>query len=722
MPRDPRFDVLFEPVKIGPVTSRNRFYQVPHCNGLGHTFPKAEARQRGIKAEGGWGVVATQEVEIHPSSEWSPYVEGRLWDEGDMRRLQLTAEAVHAHGSLAAIEITHNGHASGNRTSRLPAMGVGGIMLDGYEPSQAYTMSKRDIGRVRAWHRQAAVRARDIGFDIVYVYAAHDLGLPFHFLSRRHNRRGDEYGGSLENRTRFLREVLEDTLEAVGERCAVAVRFSVHEKSGEGEEGGERMVWDEEGREVVELLADLPDLWDVNISGWEYDSASARFSEEGYQERYVKFVKEVTRKPVVGVGRFTSPDAMVAMVKGGVLDLIGAARPSIADPFLPNKIAEGRVDDIRECIGCNICVSCDMTARPMRCTQNPTVGEEYRRDWHPEQIPPASSDDALLVVGGGAAGLEAALALAQRGYRVTLAEAEAEFGGRVRWESELPGLGSWRRVVDYRLGQLRKLPNAELFAQSELDAAQVLQFAKELKAAHIVLATGARWTRDGVGREHHRPLPLPLPLRMRLEDGKDGAMKLLTPDDILRDTSARTQCVAGDVLVYDDDHYYIASAIAEKLAAAHSVTFVTPAPEVALWTRNTLEQEQIEQRLRELGVTILERHKLVHAQGKDARITLQHLTSKETRTLRAPNLVLVTARRARESLYADLTTQREAWQAAGLRSVVRIGDCLAPGTIAAAVYHGHRFAREFDALKDGNSDTDTDTEISTPFKREYVEI
>ena len=315
MTRDPRYDILFEPVQIGPVTSRNRFYQVPHCNGLGHIYPHGEARQRGLKAEGGWGVVSTQEVEIHPSSEWSPYIEGRLWDDGDSKRLGLMVDAVHQHDSLAAIEITHNGHASANLYSRLPAMGVSGMMLDSYEPAQAYAMRKRDIADVRRWHRKAALRARDIGFDIVYVYAAHDLALPFHFISRRRNQRTDEYGGCLENRARFLRELLEDTKDAVGDRCAVAVRFTVDELAGE-----DGVTAENEGREVVEMLAELPDLWDVNISDWSNDSLSARFGAEGFQEKYTAFVKQVTSKPVVGVGRFTSPDAMVSQIKRGVLD------------------------------------------------------------------------------------------------------------------------------------------------------------------------------------------------------------------------------------------------------------------------------------------------------------------------------------------------------------------------------------------------------------------
>ena len=694
MPRDPRYDILFEAVKIGPVTTRNRFYQVPHCNGLGHVYPHGEARQRGLKAEGGWGVVSTQEVEIHPSSEWSPYIEGRLWDDGDMKRLQLMVDAVHQHDSLAAIEITHNGHASANLYSRLPAMGVSAMLFDTYEPAQAYAMSKRDIASVRRWHRKAALRARDIGFDIVYVYAAHDLALPFHFISRRRNQRLDEYGGSLENRVRFLRELLEDTKDAVGDRCGVAVRFAVDELAGE-----DGVTAQQEGREVVEMLAELPDLWDVNISDWANDSLSARFGEEGAQEQYTAFVKQVTTKPVVGVGRFTSPDAMVSQIKRGILDLIGAARPSIADPFLPSKIEHGQIEDIRECIGCNICVSGDMTVRPMRCTQNPTVGEEYRRNWHPEKIPATTDDAAILIVGGGPAGLEAAMSLGRRGCRVTLAEAGAQLGGRVFNESQLPGLATWKRVADYRLGQLQKLSGVQTFTHSNLDAAQVLEFAKELGVSQVVIATGAYWDRDGIGRTHRRPLLT------------DGSVRFVTPDDLMADESLAGQST-GEVMIYDDDHYYMGSVLAEKLVAAGAgVTLVTPATDVSAWTHNTLEQVHIERRLRKLGVTLIEKHKLDHA--ANGQVALRHTSSGEARTVQAETVVLVTARRPCEALYLELEAAADKRANADIRGLSRIGDCLAPATIAAAVYEGHRFAREF------GHKVDSDV---VPFKREYVEI
>src|SRR5699024_6750835 len=441
MSNESRYDILFEPVQIGPVTAKNRFFQVPHCNGMGYRDPSAEAEMRRVKAEGGWSVVCTEQVQIHPTPDITPFIELRIWDEQDFPALQCICDVIHEAGSLAGIELAHNGMNAPNLASREIPIGPSHLPVapDSIDPIQARAMTMQDIEELRHWHRLAVRRSLEIGFDIIYVYAAHGYSVIEHFLSPRYNNRTDAYGGSVDNRMRLLREILQDTIDEVDGRAAVACRLAVENEHGEGGIGREDV------EAVLRELGEMPDLWDFAMGSWEADSATSRFGPEGEQEEYVVGLKSLTSKPVVGVGRFTSPDAMVRQVKKGILDFIGGARPSIADPFLPKKIQEGRLETIRECIGCNICVTGDQTMAPIRCTQNPSMGEEWRRGWHPEKIRERESDAEILIIGAGPAGLEAARALGARGYDVILAEARRELGGRVTDEAKLPHLSAWIR-------------------------------------------------------------------------------------------------------------------------------------------------------------------------------------------------------------------------------------------------------------------------------------
>jgi dimethylamine/trimethylamine dehydrogenase len=665
-----RYDILFQPIKIGPVTAPNRFYQVPHCNGFGYRMPLGMASMRGMKAEGGWGVVCTEETEIHHTGDLSPYFEGRIWSDDDIPSWQLMTEAVHKHGALAGIELTYNSHDAANLYSRAAAFGPRSMGItggSGYEPGQTRAATKDDLKLVRKWHRNAAIRAKKAGFDIVYCYAAHDMTLAFHLMSKD-NDRSDEYGGSLENRTRFFRELIEDTREAIGDTCAVAVRFAVDQLLGAA---GMQSVG--EAHDIVAMLAELPDLWDVNISNWANDSITSRFGKEGHQEKYISFVKKLTTKPVVGVGRYTTPDSMVLAIESGVMDMIGAARPSIADPFLPNKIKEGHLEDIRECIGCNICVSGDTRFVPIRCTQNPTMGEEWRRGWHPENIASKKSEDEILIVGAGPAGLEAARALGQRGYHVVLTEARREAGGRVALESALPNLNEWRRVVDWRLTQINKIENIFFYRSSPMSVQDVL----EAGAPHVILATGATWRRDGMGRSLSRPV--------------DGTANIFTPDDLMGG-----KLPSGKVLIYDDDHYYMGGVLAELLTQnGCEVTLISPAPTISYWTQFTLEQEHILKRLLDLKITLLANRVIASHSLTTATVT-NTITSAES-TLACDAIVMVTDRVPNDALYHEL---KPALAEGKLKSLRMIGDAEAPNIIAQAVFSGHLAAREFDEQVD----------------------
>jgi len=676
--RDSRYDVLFEPVKIGPVTAKNRFYQVPHCTGLGWLRPRMLAALRGVKAEGGWGVVCTEYCSIHPASDDLPHPYASLWNDDDIKAHTLMTDQVHAHGALAGVELWYGGSRTANLFTNQVAIDVASVPNSWGVPYQTRAMDKSDIRELRRWHRAAALRAKAAGFDIVYVYATHDYLLS-NFLSRRTNSRTDEYGGSLENRVRLVRELIEETKDAVGDTCAVAVRFAADEYGGSDSEPviGEK-------REMLELLAELPDLWDINIADYSREMGVSRFIKEGALEAHMSYVKSITSKPVVSVGRFTSPDTMVSQVKRGVVDFIGAARPSIADPFLPSKIEQGHLDQIRECIGCNVCYIGDSTGVPIRCTQNPTISEEWRSGWHPERIPAKGSDATVLIVGAGPAGLEATRALGLRGYRVLLAEADQTLGGRVTREAGLPGLGEWSRVRDYRVQQIKAMPTVETFPASTMSAEDVLA----VEADHVVLATGATWRVDGVGRYHSEP-----------PSDFGPAEQIFTPDDIMNG-----RLPAGPTVIFDNDSYYMGSVIAELLVTGGvPVTLVTPESIVSAWGENTYEQVRTQRRLLELGVEIVTAQGLTAYDGSHVQLTCVY--SGRNQRIGAEAVVTVTARLPNDALFYELENRTDANTETVPRSLTRIGDCEAPSIIAAAVFSGHRYARELDA------DVDRDNRI-----------
>ena len=687
MPRDARFDILFEPLQIGPKLAKNRFYQVPHCNGGGYRDPSAVVEMRRTKAEGGWGVIFTEQTEIHPTSEITPFIEQRLWDDRDIPALARMADAMKSHGALAGIQLAYSGINGPNLYSREVPLAVSGgpILTFTSDPVQARTMDRQDIADLRRWFRNAFRRSQQAGFDIICLYGAHGFGIFQHFLSRATNQRTDEYGGSLENRARFLREVVQDARDETKGELAISLRLSLHEAGAMGFSNAEV-------RDFIEMHGDLPDIWDLAHGTWEQCSGTSRFTPEGAQEDLVRGIKALTTKPVVGVGRFTSADAMVRQIKTGVLDFIGAARPSIADPFLPLKIEEGRFDDIRECIGCNICVSGDMTGSISRCTQNTAFMEEWRKGWHPERARAKGVSDRVLIVGAGPAGLEAALAAAKRGYTVTLAEATTTLGGRVALERMLPGLAAWGRVADFRTGQLAPLPNVDIYRDSRLGADDIMA----MGAQHVAIATGASWRRDAVARLHLAAIPT------------DATMPVFTPDDIM----AGDGPTGGRVMIYDDDHFYMGSVMAEAMVARGCIVdFVTPAVKVAEWTDNTLEQGTIMRRLLGLGVRI-------HLSKAPERITAEGAVLGCTWTgavseLPCDAVLMVTSRVPHDGLYQSVLARRGDWQAAGIASVKLIGDAAAPGPIAWATYAGRRFAEALDAPEIGDALT---------FRREIAEL
>ena len=691
---DARHAVLFEPVAIGPKTLPNRFYQVPHASGFGSAMPRTQAAFRGIKAEGGWGGVCVEYAPVSADADETPAIAADIWDKADAEALALAARAIHDHGALAGLELYHGGASSPNGGSRFPRLAPSQFASEQQWGGPAKEMTADDIGRLqREWVR-AARQAADAGFDIVYVYGAHGY-LMTQFLSTVTNRRTDGYGGSLANRGRFWLETMDAVRAEIGGQCAVATRIALHGDS--GVPGAETLP----GIEIDDMLAlvrmadDMVDLWDVTVGSWPEDSGTSRYYPEGSQRRWTRRMREATAKPIVAVGRYTSPDLMAEVIRSGEVDLIGSARQAIADPFLPRKVAEGRLDEIRECTGSNLCILREEAFRHVGCVQNATAGEEFRRGWHPETFAPTTGPDRpVLVVGAGPAGMECAVVLAKRGFgAVHLVEAEPEIGGRLRWTRRLPTLGDWGRITDWRMIQLARQPCVTVITGRRLRAADVLDYGAEL----VVIATGSSWRTDGVQPGHPEPMP-----------GADASLPhVLTPEQVC----AGKRPPGRQVVVYDTDGYYVAPGIAELLAAdGYEVRVVTTFAVLSPVSDETLEGEMLRAHVHRAGVRVSHATTITEIVPGQVR---GHDRYGDAWSADCDAVVLVTQQASEDGLYLELAGDPPALEAAGIRAVHRVGDAVAPRLLSEVVFDGHRLAREIDS---------PDPATPLPFLRERTDL
>ncbi len=517
-----------------------------------------------------------------------------------------------------------------------------------------------------------------------------------HFLMAKLNKRTDEYGGSLENRARFWLETIELVREAVGEDCAITARLCIDtlNDSPLGIRAGE------EAFQFIQLADHLVDFWDLQVGGWssadwpEKNVPASRVAGEFSHRPYYEAVRPATQKPIAAVGRFTNPDTMAEAVRSGTIDIIAAARPSIADPFIPKKIEEGRYEDIRECIGCNVCASRFWQALPIICTQNATLGEEFRRGWNPERFSrAANAEKTVLVLGAGPAGMECAMVLGKRGMSaVHLVDEGETIGGSMREISAYPNLGEWARVINYRQIQLDKLGNVETILKTRLDADAVFEYGAEI----VIVATGARWRADGLNGTTQQTIP-----------GAELGCSY-TPEQV----SAAKGAIEGEhVLVYDTDGYFTAVGVAELLLnAGKRVTFVTPQANVAPFMAFTGEFGPVNTSLRERGAQIALQHTL--AQIAPGAMRGASVWGGEA-SWDADTVVLVTQRESVDGVYRELTADRARLEQEGIEAVYRIGDCLAPRLPADSIFEGHRLAREIDS---------PDPAVALPYLRELPDV
>lgn len=427
---------LCKPLKIGRLTLRNRMCSAP----LGATDVDAQGtpgpRTLGFyeaRAKGGAAIVTVSELVVHPETDGSQMLHLSLKTPGQLGAFTYVADAIKRHGALASIELSHSGQYAGTymvdkkKKGDLHQFGPSdGVRPDGI-PVKALT--KEQIASIVAAYAEAAGLAKRAGFDMCMVHAGHGW-LINQFLSPYFNHRTDEYGGSLENRVRFAREILTAVRAEVGPGFPIELRMSGSELF----DGGYDL---DEGCRIAHALEDLVDIIHVSAGSYQFGFSithPSMFREHGCNVYLAEEIKKHVSVPVATIGGLSDPDQMEEIIASGKADLVVMGRALLADPELPNKVMANEGDDIVRCMRCFVCMAERPVTQTRRCALNPRIGRELEG----LDIVPAARKRKVLVVGGGIAGMVAARTAALRGHDVTLCEASDTLGGILRTEAALP--------------------------------------------------------------------------------------------------------------------------------------------------------------------------------------------------------------------------------------------------------------------------------------------
>lgn len=475
---------LCKPLKIGRLTLRNRMCSAP----LGATDVDAQGtpgpRTLGFyeaRAKGGAAIVTVSELVVHPETDGSQMLHLSLKTPGQLGAFTYVADAIKRHGALASIELSHSGQYAGTymvdkkKKGDLHQFGPSdGVRPDGI-PVKALT--KEQIASIVAAYAEAAGLAKRAGFDMCMVHAGHGW-LINQFLSPYFNHRTDEYGGSLENRVRFAREILTAVRAEVGPGFPIELRMSGSELF----DGGYDL---DEGCRIAHALEDLVDIIHVSAGSYQFGFSithPSMFREHGCNVYLAEEIKKHVSVPVATIGGLSDPDQMEEIIASGKADLVVMGRALLADPELPNKVMANEGDDIVRCMRCFVCMAERPVTQTRRCALNPRIGRELEG----LDIVPAARKRKVLVVGGGIAGMVAARTAALRGHDVTLCEASDTLGGILRTEAALP----FKQDM-YHLGvtyaHLCEKAGVDIRLNTPVDAA----FADEFGAEACIVAVGS---------------------------------------------------------------------------------------------------------------------------------------------------------------------------------------------------------------------------------------
>ncbi len=478
----PRYPHLCSPLKVGPLTLRNRMASAPTSLATlgpgGHPSLENIAYYE-LRAKGGACIVTMGDVIVHGTGLAHPEAV-LLTDPDVLPALVPLAEAIRRHGAVASIEIDHGGgKANPMFTSDHVSHGPSAIRAaGGYDVEP---MSVDFLHEIADAYGKGAAVAKLAGFQMVTLHAGHGW-LIHQFLSPLTNHRGDEYGGSFENRCRFMLEVIGRIRAHCGPDFPIEVRMSGTELA--DEQGGYTLA---DGVEIAKVLDGKVDLIHVSTGGGHPSGGTvmhpSMFLPHGCNVYLAAEIKKHVSTPVATVGSLSEPDKMEQIIASGQADLVCMARALIADPYLPQKVMEGRPEDIRPCQRCYNCQGGMFVTRNMRCAVDPVIGNELRG-----QIPvPLTRPRKVLIAGGGPAGMVAAVTAAKRGHDVTLCEASDSLGGAIRYAKHVP----FKKYLDDYLHYLiRQVGRAGV--QVRLGARVTHDLAESLAPDVLIAAVGAR--------------------------------------------------------------------------------------------------------------------------------------------------------------------------------------------------------------------------------------
>lgn len=661
-----RYPTLFSPIRIGPKEAKNRVWMTAHSTQLvkDHNFTQEHVDYYAERAKGGVGVITMEAMAVHPTTQ--PY-KGKIFafDPAVIPNYRKLAAAVHEHGALLLAQPWHRGRETSGKVNRLPVWAPSAVPCTVYR-EMPHVLTDEEIQELIDGYVLAARYAAEGGLDGVEVHGLSHGYLLGQFLSPATNHRTDEFGGSYENRIRLVLEIIRRTREEVGSGLIVGVR--INGDDGEVEGGLRTADW----AQIARTIADTGLVDYISVSQGTYQDRMLIYgavpTEPGYQVPATEQIKAaVPELPIVATGRMTSPELAEWVLASGKADMIGMARPLIADPEWANKAREGRDADIRPCVGANWCMAAIVNS-PLACLHNPAVGQE--KTLGIGTLTPASTPRKVAVVGGGPAGLRAALVAAQRGHEVTLYEKEKELGGQLRWIIKASTYREWGSIVGWLVTQLERT-SATVKLDTEASADQLLAEGYDA----VVVATGSVPLRHGWSMNH--------PYRWRGEEILPGAdqWNVVTAREALLDEAE----FGPQVMVYDDIGARNAVVVAEYLREKrHQVEIVTTLPQVAPELEASRDLQSTYKRLRRSGIVFTTDHEIAAIDEDRVRLVDVHTGEEQ---LREPvdAVVLVTGHAAQDQLLHQLKGKVE---------VHGVGDCLAPRRIFNAIWEAELVARK----------------------------